>query len=51
MLLGPALDYLRQNAIAPGRDKARVVLAKLGNDAGIVGAGLSAWAALDRAGA
>lgn len=51
MLLEPAVDHLRRNAIAPGRDRVRVVLAKLGNDAGIVGAGLSAWAALDRAGA
>ncbi len=51
MLLGPAEVYLRKNAIAPGRDKVRVVLAKLGNEAGIVGAGLAAWQALDRAGA
>ncbi len=51
LLLGPAEEYLRQNAIAPGRDEVQVVLAKLGNDAGIVGAGLAAWEALDRAGA
>ena len=51
MLLEPAVDYLRVNAIAPGRDRVQVALAKLGNDAGLVGAGLAAWEALDRAGA
>jgi glucokinase len=51
LLLAPAEEYLRQNAIAPGRDEVRVVLAKLGNDAGLVGAGFAAWQALDRAGA
>jgi len=51
LLLRPAEEYLRQNAIAPGRDEVKVVLAKLGNDAGIVGAGLAAWETLDRAGA
>ncbi len=51
MLLEPAEEYLRKNAIAPGRDTVRVALAKLGNEAGLVGAGLAAWQALERAGA
>ena len=51
LLLRPAEEYLRENAIAPGRDEVKVVLAKFGNDAGIIGAGLAAWEALDRAGA
>ncbi len=51
MLLRPAEEYLRQNAIAPARDEVRIELAKFGNDAGIVGAGLVAWEALEGAGA
>jgi glucokinase len=50
MLLGPAVEYLRKHAIAPGRDNVRVVTAQLGNEAGLVGAGLAAWQAFDRAG-
>ncbi len=46
LLLGPAREFLRRNAMAPGKDQARVVSAKLGNQAGLVGAGLAAWEAL-----
>lgn len=45
MLLEPATKYMRENAMAPGSDTVRVAPAQLGNDAGLVGAGLSAWRA------
>lgn len=43
MLLEPATRYMRENAMAPGCDLVRVAPAQLGNEAGLVGAGLSAW--------
>jgi glucokinase len=46
-LLRPAREFLYANAMAPGRDQVKVVSAKLGNQAGLVGAGLIGWAALD----
>jgi glucokinase len=46
LLLGPAREFLGKNAMPPGRDEVRVVSAKLGNEAGLVGAGLAAWAAM-----
>jgi glucokinase len=47
MLLEPATKYMRENAMAPGRDTVRVAPAQLGNKAGLVGAGLSAWQAAE----
>jgi glucokinase len=43
LLLEPARDFMRSNAMAPGRDTVRVAPAQLGNQAGLVGAGLTAW--------
>jgi len=48
MLLGPAREYLANNAMIPGRNQVRVETAALGNTAGLVGGGLLAW---DRIGA
>lgn len=44
-LLEPATKYMRENAMAPGCDMVRVAPARLGNEAGLVGAGLGAWRA------
>jgi len=41
-LLGPALQTMRRDALPPGRDRVRVVPATLGEEAGMVGAGLIA---------
>ena len=46
-LLGPAVEAARREALAPGR-RVRVVPAALGEDAGLVGAGLLALGALGR---
>jgi glucokinase len=46
-LLGPAQERARQEALAPADESLRVVLAELGSDAGLVGAGLIAFEALD----
>lgn len=46
-LLRPAGEFLYENAMKPGRDQAKVVQAKLGNQAGLVGAGLLGWEAVD----
>lgn len=45
-LFEPALEGARREALPPGRDL-RIVRAKLGSDAGLVGAGLVAFEALD----
>jgi glucokinase len=45
-LLGSAVEAARREALAPGRD-VRLESARLGGDAGLVGAGLLAFAALD----
>jgi glucokinase len=50
LLLGPAREYLRENAMAPGKDRVQLAAAKLGNQAGLIGAGLVAWDALDTGG-
>jgi len=50
-LLGPAREFLHKHAMAPGRDQVRVVSAKLGNQAGLVGAGLLGWETVDASGA
>jgi glucokinase len=46
-LLGSARDALAQDALQPGRDTLRVVQAQLGGDAGVIGAGMIAFEALD----
>lgn len=50
LLLYHAREYVKCNAMVPGRDQVQVVSAKLGNRAGLVGAGLAAWEALQGAG-
>ena len=45
-LFGPAIETARREAVPPGRDL-RIAKAKLGTDAGLVGAGLVAFEALD----
>ncbi|MBA2297594.1 MAG: ROK family protein [Actinobacteria bacterium] len=45
-LFGPALETARREALGPGRG-VRVVSAELGSDAGLVGAGLVGFEALD----
>jgi glucokinase len=47
LLLEPARDFLRENAMAPGRDQVRVASAVLGNKAGLVGGALTAWEIVD----
>lgn len=47
-LFEPALETARREAVPPGRDL-RIVKAELGKDAGLVGAGLVAFEALDGA--
>jgi glucokinase len=46
LLLAPAREVLARQGLDPGRDTARVVPAELGADAGVIGAGLIAFAAL-----
>ena len=46
-LLGPAREAIQREALLPGRDLVRVVRAELGTAAGLVGAGLVAFEALD----
>jgi glucokinase len=46
-LLGPARELLAREALLPGRDLVRVVPAELGPLAGVVGAGLVAFEALE----
>ena len=46
LLLFHARQYAKTNAMVPGRDQVQVVSAKLGNKAGLVGAGLAAWEAV-----
>jgi len=45
-LLGPAREVLRRDGLEPGRDNVRLVLAELGTDAGVIGAGMIAFEAL-----
>lgn len=49
LLLEPALEAARREALAPADRNLRIVPAELGADAGLVGAGLLAFAALDGA--
>lgn len=43
LILEPAARVMRETALPPNRDQARVVRATLGNQAGLVGGGLAAW--------
>jgi glucokinase len=43
LLLQPAREAVRTAAMSPGREKVEIVRAKLGNEAGLVGAALAAW--------
>jgi glucokinase len=47
LMLEPALETLHRDALPPGRDSVRVVPAELGEEAGMVGAGLIAFETLD----
>jgi glucokinase len=47
LILEPAREITRREALAPARDLVRIVPAELGHDAGLVGAGLVAFEALD----
>jgi glucokinase len=49
-LLDPAREVLQREALHPGREFVRIVRAELGTAAGLVGAGLVAFEALDAAG-
>jgi len=46
-LLESARQVLTQDALPPGRDNLRIVQAQLGGDAGVIGAGMIAFEALD----
>ena len=47
LVLGPAREVVAERALAPARDEVRIVLAELGTEAGLVGAALVAFDALD----
>ena len=47
LMLDPALETMRRDALPPGRDHVRIVPAELGEEAGMVGAGLIAFETLD----
>jgi glucokinase len=47
LLYEPALDTMGRDALPPGRDRVRVVAAELGEEAGMVGAGLIAFERLE----
>lgn len=49
LLLRPAQDAARRQALAPADERLRVVPARLGSEAGLVGAGLVAFEAFDGA--
>jgi hypothetical protein len=46
-VLGPAREAAGREAVLPARGAVRLVAAELGNEAGLVGAGLVAFEALD----
>ena len=46
-LFGPALEVARREALPPAREGLRIVEAALGQEAGLIGAGLVAFAKLD----
>ena len=43
LILGPAREVVATEALDPGRDTVRIVQAELGAEAGVIGAGLSAF--------
>ncbi len=45
-LIGPAREVVRREALAPAGETVRIVRAELGNEAGLIGAGLIAFDAL-----
>ena len=47
LMLEPAVEVLARDALPPARDRVRIVPAALGEQAGMVGAGLIAFEALD----
>jgi glucokinase len=47
LVLGPAREVLAVEALPPGRDHVRITWAELGSDAGMIGAGLVGFEALD----
>lgn len=47
LVIGPALEAARREAMPPGDETLRIVLAELGAEAGLVGAGLVGFEALD----
>jgi glucokinase len=47
LLLGSAREVLARDGLAPGRETVRIVEAQLGTDAGVIGAGMLAFEALD----
>jgi glucokinase len=47
LLLNPARERVQREALEPARDLVRIVPAELGHEAGLVGAGLVAFEALD----
>lgn len=47
LLLRPALEVARVEALAPARERLRIVTGELGSDAGVLGAALVAFEALD----
>ena len=49
LLLGPAREIVAREALSPGREIVRVVPAELGPDAGLIGAGLVGFEALEAA--
>ncbi len=49
LILGPALEVARVEALTPARDRLRIVPAALGPDAGVLGAALVAFEAFDGA--
>jgi glucokinase len=49
LLMGPARSAILREALDPGGQKVRLALAELGTDAGLIGAGLIAFEALEAA--
>jgi glucokinase len=47
LILEPARRVVRERALSPARDEVRIVEAELGPEAGLIGAGLVAYEALD----
>lgn len=46
-LVRPAREYVRKNAMPPGRDQVQIEVAALGNKAGLIGGALVAWEVLN----